>query len=213
MAWTTGYPVKFTSDGDYTHQAIEKHINELVKVYGHLCALRNFSVSVNPPADADLYDTWLDPSTMELKTYFGEGQGWMCVLRVQNAVTSQQARGSDSSLNSDKLGGYPASYYATLAGLRNLETLVEESLAEPIDASKVLVFKGAWQDGGGYDPYDVVEYQGSSYVLMDGDGLVPPPDPAYWQVLASAGKDFFMSILDGGRPDTEYAVFVSGGTP
>ncbi len=207
--WEPKYPIKFTSDGDFTRQAIAKHINEILAIYGHLNALRRFSVSVVPPADAEDYDAWLDPSTMELKTYFRD-QGWVCVIRVQNAVASDVSNSSKSSQNSDRLGGHVASYYATEAGLRELQALVEEALLNPPD-SRMPVFKGEWRDGGGYEPYDVVEYLGSSYILLEGDGLIPPPTEPYWQLIAKAGRDFFMSQLHGGHADTAFTVFVSGG--
>ena len=206
--WKPKYPIKFTSDGDFTRQAIAKHISEILAIYGHLNALRKFSVSVTPPSDAGDYDMWLDPSTMELKTYF-ENQGWACVIRVQNATTSETAKRCDSTRDSERLGGFPSSYYATEAGVRELQALVEDALLNPPD-SKMPVFKGEWRDVGGYEPYDVVEYRGSSYVLLNGDGLVPPPG-GDWQLIALAGRDFFMSMLDGGRADTQFAVFVSGG--
>lgn len=211
MAWTTGFPIKFTSDGDYTSQAIAKHIREIEKIYGHVNALRKFCVSTAPPLDAGDYDMWLDPSTMELKTYFAD-QGWVCVLRVANAKTSAYATTSGTSGDSGRFGGYLPSYYATVAALSALrEQIGEGSIGGGTSNAQMPVFKGTWRDGGVYDLYDVVEYMGSSYVLLEGDGLVPPPDEDHWQLVAAAGRDFFMSMLDGGRADTEYAVFVSGG--
>ena len=77
--------------------------------------------------------------------------------------------------------------------------------------TKRFVFRGTWQDGGIYEPYNVVEYCGSSYLLKEGDGLTPPPDPSVWQLVAQAGRDFIVNSLDGGRADSTYIVYVSGG--
>jgi|GEM_PF-4829912 len=207
--WQPGYPINFTSNGDFTSQAIGKHIKEIAKLYGHINDLRKFSVSVEPPADAEDYDVWLDPSTMELKAYF-ENTGWACVIRVQSATNCESATNARNSGNSEKLGGYLPSYFATVTGLKKLQAMIEDAILNPPDA-KTPVFKGGWQPGGGYEVYDVVEYNGSSYVLLENDGVAPPADGRYWRLMASAGKDFHINILDGGRADSRYAVFVSGG--
>lgn len=71
---------------------------------------------------------------------------------------------------------------------------------------------GPWRDGGGYVPYNMVEYLGSTWMLKEGDadGLIPPPDDC-WQLIAKAAKDFFINRLDGGHAATEFIVFIDGG--
>jgi hypothetical protein len=215
--WKPEYPVAFRSDGDYTFEAIGKHIEEIDRIYEVLNYLRGFSPTQTPPSDAEENDIWLDPSTMELMTYRA-GAGWVSVLTVYRSRIADDA---------GKLGGVPANQYALLSmmtaiqdaltrfeeetghSLNDLADYIDERIALTLNVDS-FVFKGAWQDGGGYIPYNVVEYGGSSYILQSGDGLTPPPGGG-WQLVASSGRGYYLDSISGGHADTEFIGYVSGG--
>lgn len=216
--WEIKYPVRYTSDGDLTTDAIGKFIREHFNIYSHLNALRNFSVSDQPPLSPNNYDIWFKKSTAELLVYL-EGSGWISMLKVKQ---------SEQSVNSDKLGGYPASEYLNRADAGNIGNEISavyteitaesqriknyvNTLASGLLNSDSFVFKGRWVGNGGYVPYNVVEYLGSSYILTEGDGLVPPPAAA-WKLVAAAANPDYMAHIDGGRAGTQqFAGIVGGG--
>jgi hypothetical protein len=215
--WKPEYPVAFRSDGDYTFEAIGKHIEEIDRIYEILNYLRGFTPTATPPSEPEENDIWLNPETMELMLY-KEGHGWESLLTVYRSRVSD---------NASKLGGIPAGEYALLSAvtaiqdalnqlgqdssqsLSNLQDYVDEQIATTL-STEAFVFKGEWEDGGGYVPYNVVEYEGSSYILRTGDGLTPPPQGG-WQLVAQKGREVFLGSLSGGRADTVFIEFVDGG--
>ena len=216
--WEVAFPVNYTSSGDLTRHAIEKHIKEIDKIYRHLNKLRNFSASSQAPLSPDNHDIWLKLPEMELLIYL-EGSGWLSLIKVKL---------SERSGDSDKLAGIPAENYATKTDLAITEGKINEAsnatdedlleLKNYVDiqmlsllSSSSFVFTGAWQDGGGYVPYNVVEYLGSSYILKEGDGLVPPPASPPWQLVAQAGAANYVDVIDGGRAGTTQFVGTIGG--
>ena len=81
-------------------------------------------------------------------------------------------------------------------------SIMKEEVTYLVNSINELIHKGHWQDGGIYKPQNIVEMNGSSYVLRRGDGLVPPPH-ADWLLVAKAGQEYFLDTIDGGRADTE----------
>lgn len=215
--WEVTYPIEYTSDGDLTREAIWKTKKEFEKIYEHMNSLRNYAVSSSPPENPENYDVWLNYATMELMTFI-EGSGWVSVIRV---------RGSDFADDAGRLGGISSAGYAkqnafqdlfdlvqamdsvSTEALNELRAYVDTQLANTLK-DDLFVFKGPWQDGGLYVPYNVVEYGGSSYVLKSGNGLAPPPGE-HWQMVAAAGKDSQLDVIDGGRADTVFTLSISGG--
>jgi len=57
--------------------------------------------------------------------------------------------------------------------------------------SCILVGRGLWADGEGYNLCDVVEYSGSNYASIlshtSATGTNEPPDPTYWTLLTTTG--------------------------
>ena len=206
--WEVGFPVNFTANGDLTRHAIGKHIKELLKIYGHLNDLRGFSGAETPPEEPNAGDIWLDTSHMTLKVYRDEV--WQDAIRVFASAVSD---------DSGKLGGNLPEHYATALALYNLQAslsgyVTDEDLLAALNSvlsRSQFVFKGPWQGGGGYAPYNVVEFMGSSYVLVDGDGLVPPPDARYWVLAAAAGKEYGVDTIDGGNAASRPVAFIDGG--
>ena len=96
--WRPEYPVAFRSDGDYTFEAIGKHIEELERIYEILNYLRGFSTTQTPPEEPEEHDIWLDPQSMELMIY-RDGAGWVSLLGVYKSRVSEDAA---------RLGGVPA---------------------------------------------------------------------------------------------------------
>lgn len=206
--WDIGFPVNFTANGDLTRHAIGKHIKEFLKVYGHLNDLRGFSGGMEPPEDPGENSVWFDASDATLKVY--KDDTWQDMIRVYAASASD---------DSAKLGGELPEYYATALALFNLQAslsgyVTDEELDTALNSvlsRSQFVFKGPWQGGGGYAPYNVVEFQGSSFLLVDGDGLIPPPDTRYWVLVAAARHQDMLDTIDGGHAASRPVSFIDGG--
>lgn len=207
--WEVRYPVNYTSGGDQTRHAMGKHIKEISKIYEHLNMLRRLSDGDTPPLNPETYDIWCNHITNELLVYI-EGSGWISILQVKKA---------EESVNSEMLGGFTAADFVKSGDLQDITTQINNSAAaaaasvndlrDYVDtrilgllSSSSFVFMGTWQDGGGYVPYNVVEYLGSSYILKSGNGLEPPGNSTEWQLVAAAGAGDYITSIDGGRAAT-----------
>ena len=73
-------------------------------------------------------------------------------------------------------------------------------------------YMGDWRNGVVYRPQNVVYHDGSSFVLVDGDGTDEPPHGG-WKFLAKRGESYYARVIDGGEPETVFAAFIDGGTP
>jgi len=93
--WTKQYPVNFTPFGDTTSQALEKHINELARIYELLNRVRKFDAGDTAPTDPIEGHAWLDTlsSPWRLKVY--DGTDWVDIL-VGNAVNAENAGNADT---------------------------------------------------------------------------------------------------------------------
>lgn len=211
------YPVNFTSSGDQTRHAINKHIKELENIYRLLNGLRRFSGGDTPPPQPETLDMWFKLSTGELLTYL-PGSGWVPLIKTLRSAKAD---------NADALGGRPAAYFLNdidkqelASGIAGANQAATNSLnqAKSYADSKVVgllssdkfVFKGAWVGNGAYVPYNVVSYNGSSYILTTGDGLTPPPGGG-WALLAAAASADVLDAIDGGRANTTTFTGTVGG--
>ena len=76
--WEVAFPVNYTSSGDLTRHAIEKHIKEIDKIYRHLNKLRNFSASSQAPLSPDnLRSMEVDSVTTGEQNYPGWNPQWL----------------------------------------------------------------------------------------------------------------------------------------
>jgi len=84
--WTKQYPVNFTPSGDTTSQALEKHINELARIYELLNRVRKFDAGTIAPTDPIEGHFWLDTSNSPWRLKVYNGTDWVDIL-VGNADT------------------------------------------------------------------------------------------------------------------------------
>ena len=212
------YPVNFTSSGDQTRHAIGKHIKEIEQIYKLLNGIRRLSGGDTPPLQPEALDMWFKQSTGELLTYL-PGSGWASIVKT---------RFCERADNSDSLGGRPAEFFLNDLDKQELSSRIDgasqiatnnlnaaksytDSKVAGLLSSSSFVFKGEWVGGGAYTQYNVVSYNGSSFILTSGDGLIPPPGGG-WRLLAAAASTEVLDIIDGGRANTtDFQATIGGG--
>lgn len=57
--------------------------------------------------------------------------------------------------------------------------------ADGADGAAGLVWRGAWSALASYVPNDAVYYGGSSYICLNANSNIAPPNAAYWDLLAT----------------------------
>ena len=81
-------------------------------------------------------------------------------------------------------------YWSLLASKGDTGTTGDTGLTGAAGADgQGFTWRGSWSGAITYAPYDVVEFDGSSYNCILGHTNQTPPNPTYWETMAQAGED------------------------
>lgn len=83
-AWGVMYPINFTASGDKTNLGIQKHINEIARLYALIGELRGNFNGAGYPSQPERNQLYINPNTLEGRVFVGvNGDDDWRILKTQ----------------------------------------------------------------------------------------------------------------------------------